>query len=60
MARCERMFEQMPDDFPPKRVMRGIEEIRVNTARTFELLEGRKQAAGEAASTKANWRPPDR
>jgi hypothetical protein len=58
MARCERMFEQMPDDFPPKRVMRGIEEIRVNTARTLELLEERKQAAdepapGEAASTKA-------
>jgi hypothetical protein len=59
MARCERMFEQMPDDFPPKRAMRGVEEIRVNTARTLELLEQRKQAAdepppvGEAASTTA-------
>ena len=29
MARCEAMFEQMPDDFPPKRMMRGIEEVRV-------------------------------
>jgi hypothetical protein len=47
MARCERMFEQMPDDFPPKRVMRGIEEVRVNTARTLELLEERKQATAE-------------
>ncbi len=46
-AGCERMFEQMPDDFPPKRMMRGIEEIRANTARTLELLEERKQA-GEA------------
>ena len=48
MARCEGMFEQMPDDFPPKRMMRGIEEIRANTARTLELLEERKQAAGES------------
>src|SRR5215218_4204012 len=28
IAGCERMFEQMPDTFPPKRMMRGIEEIR--------------------------------
>ena len=41
MARCEAMFEQMPDDFPPKRMMRGIEETRVNTARIAELLEAR-------------------
>jgi hypothetical protein len=41
MARCEAMFEQMPDDFPPKRMMRGIEEMRVNTARMAELLEAR-------------------
>ena len=34
MAGCERMFEQMPEDFPPKRMMRGIEEIRAHTART--------------------------
>jgi hypothetical protein len=47
MAACERMFRQMPEDFPPKRVMRGIEEIRANTARTLELLEERKPA-GEA------------
>ncbi len=51
MAGCGRMFEQMPDDAPPKRVMRGIEEIRANTARTLELLEERKQTrAGEAES----------
>jgi hypothetical protein len=48
LARCERMFEQMPDDFPPKRVMRGIEEIRANTARTLELLEERERAAAES------------
>lgn len=48
MARCEGMFEQMPDDFPPKRMMRGLEEIRANTARTLELLEQQEQATGES------------
>jgi hypothetical protein len=47
MAGCERMFEQMPDTFPPKRMMRGIEEIRANSARTLALLEAR-EPAGEA------------
>lgn len=47
MARCEAMFEQMPDDFPPKRMMRGIEEMRVNTARIAELLEARNDETDE-------------
>jgi hypothetical protein len=47
MARCEVMFEQMPDDFPPKRMMRGIEETRVNTARIAELLEARNDEIDE-------------
>ena len=47
MARCEAMFEQMPDDFPPKRMMRGIEETRVNTARIAELLEARNDKTDE-------------
>lgn len=38
LAACERMFEQMPETFPPKRMMRGIEEVRSNTERTLELL----------------------
>ena len=45
MAGCERMFEQMPDTFPPKRMMRGIEEIRATSARTLALLEAREQAS---------------
>ena len=57
MAGCERMFEQMPDSFPPKRMMRGIEEIRANTARTLKLLEQRASAGeaeplGEVSSTR--------
>jgi hypothetical protein len=49
MAGCERMFEQLPDTFPPKRMLRGIEEIRANSARTLALLEAREQR-GEAAT----------
>lgn len=48
LAACERMFEQVPENFPPKRMLRGIEEIRANTARTLELLEdGREAAQGQ-------------
>lgn len=43
LAACKRMFEQMPEDFPPKRMLGGIEEIRENTARTLELLQRRPQ-----------------
>ena len=42
MAQCEGMLERMPDTFPPKRMMRGIEEIRVNTAQILELLKARE------------------
>jgi hypothetical protein len=44
LAACKGMFEQMPEDFPPKRMMGGIEEIRANTTRILELLEERTQA----------------
>ena len=58
VARCEGMFEQMPDEFPPKKMMRGIDEISSKTARILELLEVRKGEADEptlagALSTKA-------
>ena len=44
LAACRGMFEQMPDDFPPKRMMAGIEELRAHSARTLALLEEIKQA----------------
>lgn len=47
MARCEGMFERMPDTFPPKKAMRGIEDIQARTARILEVLEaGQEEAAG--------------
>jgi hypothetical protein len=60
VAGCERMFEQMPDSFPPKRMMRGIEEIRATSVRTLALLETQTREAEtrRAASTeqRAAWR----
>jgi hypothetical protein len=47
VAACQGMFEQAPEDFPPKRIMGGIEEIRANTTRILELLDERTQV-GEA------------
>lgn len=60
MAACKGMFEQMPDDFPPKKMMDGIEEIRANTARTLELLgeertqPGATRSPGERSATRAD------
>jgi len=42
LAACKGMFEQMPDDSPPKRVMGGVEEVRANTTRILEILEERQ------------------
>ena len=47
LTKCEAMFEHMPDEFPPKRMMRGIEEIRANTARIISLLEERAAEADD-------------
>jgi hypothetical protein len=44
LAACEHMFDEAPDSFPPKRMLRGIDEIRANTARTLVLLEAREHA----------------
>jgi hypothetical protein len=53
LATCEGMFEQMPEDFPPKRMMGGIEEIRGNTTRILKLLE-----QGTRAQPKPQEEPP--
>lgn len=38
MRKCEEMFDRMPDRFPPKRMMRGIDEVRVQNAEILRLL----------------------
>ena len=47
MAKCEWMMDRMPESFPPKRAMRGIEEARANTARILALLEEEHEGADE-------------
>ena len=39
-ANWEERFAAMPDDAPPKWMFRNISEIRRNTERILELLEG--------------------
>lgn len=41
MKRCEEMFDRMPEEFPPKRMMRGIEEIEEQTTRIARDLDER-------------------
>ena len=44
MRKCEEMFDRMPEDFPPKRMMRSIEEIREQNARILGHLEEERTA----------------
>lgn len=41
MKKCEEMFDRMPEEFPPKRMMRGIEEIEEQTTRIARDLDER-------------------
>jgi hypothetical protein len=50
MRRCEQMFDRMPEEFPPKRMMRSIEEIRAQSTRILDRLEQvRERPAGVGA-----------
>ncbi|MGH3144033.1 MAG: hypothetical protein ACRDO9_13025 [Gaiellales bacterium] len=55
LATCKGMFEHMPEDFPPKRMMGGIEEIRANTTRILELLEEPSQAEEAKPQEQPPW-----
>lgn len=39
MSKCEQMFDRMPGEFPPKRMLRSIEEIREQNTRILHHLE---------------------
>lgn len=58
LVACEGMFEQMPEDFPPKKMMAGIEEIRATTTRTLELLQERTQVES-GRPQEPLWTPPE-
>jgi hypothetical protein len=44
------MLDQMPDDFPPKRMMGNVEQLRDSNARILELLEKEAPRTGRPAS----------
>jgi hypothetical protein len=48
MDKCQEMFEHMPEEFPPKRMMRGIEEIRDQNARILRNLDEEPAALAAA------------
>jgi hypothetical protein len=50
MKKCEEMFERMPDDSPPKRMLRGIDEIREQNSRILDHLEQRDEGPVLAAA----------
>jgi len=41
---CERVFEKMPDDFPPKWMYLNITAIREQNGRIIQLLEEQAKA----------------
>jgi hypothetical protein len=44
MSKCQNMFEHMPEEFPPKRMMRNLEEIRQQSSRILSHLENEETA----------------
>ena len=43
---CERVFEMVPDDFPPKRMFLNVVAIREQNERIIELLEAQAESGG--------------
>lgn len=39
-AKCEQMLAQMPESFPPKRMMADLETVTARTALILEKLDG--------------------
>lgn len=48
MTKCQEMFDRMPEESPPKRMMRGIEEIREQNSRILRDLEEKRTALAGA------------
>jgi hypothetical protein len=48
MTKCQEMFDRMPEEFPPKRMMRGIEGIREQNSRILRDLDEERTALADA------------
>jgi hypothetical protein len=49
MTKCQEMVDRMPEAFPPRRMMRGIEEIREQNSRILRDLEEERRALADAS-----------
>lgn len=47
-AMCQGMFDRMPEEFPPKRMMRNLEEIGGQNDRILALLEDERTTRAAA------------
>ena len=45
VSKCQEMFDRMPEEFPPKRMMRSLEEIREQNQRILAHLEDERTLA---------------
>ena len=48
ITKCEQMFDRMPQDFPPKRMMRDIEQIREQNSQILRDLDEERTALAGA------------
>jgi hypothetical protein len=40
MKKCQEMFDRMPEEFPPKRIVQSIEDVREQNKRILRDLDG--------------------
>lgn len=45
MQKCEEMLDRMPEDFPPKRMMHGIDDIREQNVEILRRLHEQREAS---------------
>ena len=41
---CERMLANMPESFPPNRMMADLDELKEQTSRILDILEGQAES----------------
>jgi hypothetical protein len=51
MRKCEEMVAHMPEEFPPKRMMHSIDEIREQNTRILRQLEEEEHARTTLAAS---------
>jgi hypothetical protein len=51
MEKCEQMLDHMPDEFPPKRMMHNIDEIREQNSRILHQLGEEEQGRTTLAAS---------